>query len=73
MNFAAGNGAPDFLVVDFDYFSLITKGGIAAKNLVDLTPLVGSQRSQSVRWEPYTVEGKIYGVETALILSGLWT
>ncbi len=63
---AAGSGAPDLIGIEINAFSRFMKGDIAEKTLVDLTPLIGEERSQFLRWEPYMYKGKIYGVESAL-------
>jgi multiple sugar transport system substrate-binding protein/arabinosaccharide transport system substrate-binding protein len=71
-NLAAGTGAPDMVGIEIGAFSRFMKGNIASKGLVDLTPLVGAQRKEFVRWEPYMYKGRLYGVESGLSPSGLY-
>jgi ABC-type glycerol-3-phosphate transport system substrate-binding protein len=71
-NLSAGTGAPDLVGIEISAFSRFMKGNIAAKGLVNLTPLIGAERDKFVRWEPYMVKGHIYGVETALCPVGLY-
>ena len=71
-NLAAGTGAPDLVGIEISAFSRFMKGNIAARGLVNLTPLIGAERDKFVRWEPYMVKGHIYGAETALCPVGLY-
>src|SRR5919199_936651 len=71
-NLSAGTGAPDLVGIEINAFSRFMKGNIASKGLVDLTPLIGSQRKDFLRWEPYMYKGRIYGVESALCPVGLY-
>jgi arabinosaccharide transport system substrate-binding protein len=71
-NLSAGTGAPDLVGIEINAFSRFMKGEIASKGLVDLSPLIGSQRSHFLRWEPYSYKGRIYGVESALCPVGLY-
>jgi multiple sugar transport system substrate-binding protein/arabinosaccharide transport system substrate-binding protein len=71
-NLSAGTGAPDLVGIEINAFSRFMKGDIATKGLVDLSPLIGSQRNQFLRWDPYMYRGRIYGVESALCPVGLY-
>src|ERR687886_372046 len=71
-NLSAGTGAPDLVGIEISAFSRFMKGNIAARGLVNLTPLIGAERDKFVRWEPYMVKGHIYGAETALCPVGLY-
>lgn len=73
-NIAAGSGAPDLVGIEIGAFSRFMKGDIATKGLVDLTPLIGSERQKFVegRWTPYMNKGRIYGVESALCPVGMY-
>lgn len=73
-NLAAGSGAPDLVGIEISSFSRFMKGDIATKGLVDLTPLIGSERQKFVegRWTPYMFKGRIYGVESALCPVGMY-
>lgn len=63
---AAGSGAPDLVGIEQGAFPSFMKDNIAETGLVDLTPLVGEEKDKFYRWEPYTYQGKLYGVESAL-------
>jgi len=71
-NLSVGSGAPDLVGIEISSFSRFMNGGIDEKSLVDLTPLIGSQRDQFVRWTPYTDKGHIYGVESSLSPVGMY-
>src|SRR5919202_5299918 len=62
-NLSAGTGAPDLVGIEINAFSRFMKGGIAAKGLVDLTPLIGAERDKFLRWSPYMYKGRIYAKE----------
>jgi ABC-type glycerol-3-phosphate transport system substrate-binding protein len=63
---AAGSGAPDLVGIEQGAFPSFMRKEIADTGLVDLTPLVGAEKDKFYRWEPYTFQGKLYGVESAL-------
>ena len=62
---AAGSGAPDLVGIEQGAFPSFMHEDMIA-GLVDLTPLVGAEKDKFYRWEPYTFQGKLYGVESAL-------
>ena len=59
----AGTGAPDIGGVQNQVLPRFFKGQLAEKGLVDLAPKVGAEKGNFVCWEPYTLNGHIYGIE----------
>jgi ABC-type glycerol-3-phosphate transport system substrate-binding protein len=71
-NLAAGSGAPDLVGIEIGAFSRFMKGDIAEKGLVPFNDLIGDERDKFLRWAPYTHNGNLYGVESALCPVGYW-
>ena len=69
--YTARAATPDLLGVEISQFARFQKDGIADQVLLDLTPKLGGLKDKffEQRWSPYTVDGKVYGVESAYPLS----
>ncbi|MCY3800782.1 MAG: extracellular solute-binding protein [Chloroflexi bacterium] len=70
-NMSAGAELPDLTAIEIGQWSKFMKGDIAETQLVDLTPLIGDDRTKFIegRWTPYIKDGKIYGAESVPSLS----
>jgi multiple sugar transport system substrate-binding protein/arabinosaccharide transport system substrate-binding protein len=71
-NLAAGSGAPDLVGIEISVFSRFMKGNIAESGLVPFNDLIGDEKDKFLRWDPYTFNGNLYGVESALCPVGYW-
>jgi ABC-type glycerol-3-phosphate transport system substrate-binding protein len=60
----AGSGAPDIGGLQNQVLARLFNGQFAEKGLVDLAPLIHAEQANFVCWEPYTLDGHIYGVES---------
>ena len=69
--YAAGRGVPDAIGIEISQFSRFMQRGVAEQTLLDLTDRVADVRDQffESRWAPYTVDGKVYAVESGYPLS----
>ena len=70
-NMSAGAELPDLTAIEIGQWSKFMKGDIAESQLVDLTPLIGDDRTKFIegRWTPYIKDRKIYGAESVPSLS----
>ena len=70
-NMSAGAELPDLTAIEIGQWSKFMKGDIAETQLVDITPLIGDDRSKFIegRWTPYIKDGRIYGAESVPSLS----
>lgn len=57
---------PNFLDLEISHFSLFMKPGILSKYVLNLTPLLGKTRQDLVKLSPYTYQGNVYALESAL-------
>jgi len=69
--YTARASTPDLLGIEISQFSRFLKDGIAEQVLLDLTPALGASKDQffDQRWSPYTIDGKVYGVESSYPLA----
>ena len=69
--YTAKASTPDLLGIEISQFSRFMKDGIADAVLLDLSPKLGDLKGQffEQRWSPYTVDGKVYAVESSYPLS----
>lgn len=65
---AAGEDLPDLLGIEIGTFPQFMQDGIIDEYFIDLTDRIGDRRDLFVeaRWSPYSYDGKLYGVESAL-------
>lgn len=73
-NMAAQIEVPDLLGIEQGAFPQFMKDGVVAEKFVDLTPLIGDERSKFVEgsWTKFTDQGKIYGVDSGLCATVLY-
>lgn len=71
---AAGEELPDLYGLEIGTFPRFMRDGIIAEYFIDLTDLIGERRELFVegRWTPYSYEGRLYGVESALTASAYY-
>src|SRR5829696_2782076 len=69
--YASGSGVPDAIGIEISQFSRFMQRGVAEQTLLDLTDRIADVRDQffESRWAPYTVDGKVYAVESGYPLS----
>lgn len=69
--YAAGRGIPDAIGIEISQFSRFMQRGVAEQTLLDLTDRVADVRDAffESRWAPYTVDGRVYAVESGYPLS----
>jgi multiple sugar transport system substrate-binding protein/arabinosaccharide transport system substrate-binding protein len=69
--YSAGRGIPDTVGIEISQFSRFMQRGVAEQTLLDLTDRVAELRDQffESRWAPYTVDGRVYAVESGYPLS----
>ena len=69
--FSARRGIPDAIGIEISQFSRFMQAGVAEQTLLDLTDRVAEVREQffESRWAPYTVDGRVYAVESGYPLS----
>lgn len=60
----AGSGAPDIGGVQNQVLARLFTGQFAQRGLVDLAPKIAADKDKFICWEPYTLDGHIYGVES---------
>ena len=67
-NLAAGEGIPDLLGIEQGVFPRFMQGGIIESKFLDLTDLLADDYDLIVegRHTPYTYQGRVYGVDSAL-------
>jgi multiple sugar transport system substrate-binding protein/arabinosaccharide transport system substrate-binding protein len=63
--FSARGEVADLLGLEITHFPRFATSNIAASTLLDITDRVADVADGFYRWEPYTVDGRRYGVETA--------
>ncbi|MFB5188734.1 ABC transporter substrate-binding protein [Alicyclobacillus fastidiosus] len=57
---------PNFLDLEISHFSLFMKPGVLSKYVLDLTPLLGNTQEDLEKLSPYTYQGNVYALESAL-------
>lgn len=66
---SAGGTTPELLGIIIDQFPRVMKNNIAADLFIDLNDLVSKFGDKLVKKAPYTVNGKLYGIESDLSMT----
>lgn len=63
---SAGGDGPDMIGVVIDQFPRVMKNSIAGEMFVDLSDIASEYGDTLLKTAPYTVDGKLYGIESDL-------
>lgn len=62
----SGSQLPNLLDLEISHFSMFEKPGLLSKYVMNLTPLMGDSIKDFDKLSPYTYQGKLYALESAL-------
>ncbi|MFC4006234.1 ABC transporter substrate-binding protein [Nonomuraea purpurea] len=66
---AAGKGTPDLIGIIVSFFPRVMTGGIGKQLLQELDDIVAPVKQDLLRTAPYTIDGKVYALESDTCLS----
>jgi ABC-type glycerol-3-phosphate transport system substrate-binding protein len=69
---AAGTGTPDMIGIVISVFPRVMTGGIGKQLLLDLDSVVAPVKDDLLRTAPYSIDGKLYALESDTCLSVLY-
>ncbi|MGI5149422.1 ABC transporter substrate-binding protein [Plantactinospora sp. CA-294935] len=69
---AAGSGTPNMLGIVISVFPRVMAGGIAKQLLTPLDDIIAPVKDDLLRTAPYTVDGKVYALESDTCVSVLY-
>lgn len=69
---AAGRGTPDMIGIVISVFPRLMAGGIGKQILADLDPVIAPYKNDLLRTAPYSIDGKLYALESDTCLSVLY-
>ncbi|MFD0656080.1 ABC transporter substrate-binding protein [Thermocatellispora tengchongensis] len=69
---AAGTGTPDLIGIVISVFPRVMNGGIGKQLLLDLDSTIAPVKNDLLRTAPYTIDGKLYALESDTCLSVLY-
>ncbi|GAA4968026.1 multiple sugar transport system substrate-binding protein/arabinosaccharide transport system substrate-binding protein [Nonomuraea thailandensis] len=69
---AAGTGTPDMIGIVISVFPRVMTGGIGKQLLLDLDGVVAPMKDDLLRTAPYSIDGKLYALESDTCLSVLY-
>ncbi|MEV4567536.1 ABC transporter substrate-binding protein [Nonomuraea sp. NPDC049419] len=69
---AAGTGTPDMIGIVISVFPRMMTGGIGRQLLLDLDSVIAPVKDDLLRTAPYTIDGKLYALESDTCLSVLY-
>lgn len=69
---AAGTGTPDMIGIVISVFPRMMTGGIGKQLLLDLDSVIAPVKDDLLRTAPYTIDGKLYALESDTCLSVLY-